>query len=60
MINIQKSDKEKDKFKIYCKCGHVVHIYPFEHINKKVCSWCGKYVYVNEKERFKEKMKGMI
>jgi len=60
MINIQKSDREKDKFKVYCKCGHPVHIYPFERKNKKVCSWCGHLVYINEKEKFKEKMEGLI
>lgn len=49
--------EEKDKFKYYCKCGHYTHIYPFERINKKICSWCGNYIYVSKKEEFKDRLR---
>lgn len=48
---------ERHKYRIKCKCGHIVHIYPFERRNKKICSWCKHYVYINHKEEFKEKVK---
>lgn len=51
---------EISKYKYYCKCGHSVIIYPMEGRNKKICSWCGNWVYVNKKEEFKEKIGGMI
>lgn len=44
----------KTKYRIKCKCGHTVMIYPFEHRKRKICDWCGKYVYANEKEQFKD------
>ena len=42
---------ERHKYRIKCKCGHIVHIYPFERRNKKICSWCNHYVYINHKEK---------
>ena len=48
---------EKNKYRIKCKCGHVIYIYPFEKRNKKICSWCRNYVYLNDREEFKERVK---
>ena len=52
--------QEKDKYKYYCKCGHHVVIYPFEHIERKLCDWCGYYVYTDPKKQkqydFKKEM----
>lgn len=57
MKNINKRMiEERAKFRIYCDCGHSMVLFPFEHRNKKICSYCGKYVYKNEKEKFKEKL----
>lgn len=57
MKNISKKMvEERTKFRIYCDCGHSMVLFPFEHRNKKICSYCGKYVYKNEKEKFKEKL----
>lgn len=51
-----------DKLKYKFECGHIVIITTNE--NKKICSWCGKYVFTNKKEEFKyrinEKMKGCL
>ena len=56
-----KKDDEKlielrTKYRVYCKCGHSLAFYPFEHRSKKICSWCKKYVYINEKTEFKERL----
>lgn len=52
-----KLNEEANKYKYYCECGHPVVIYPMEHRTKKVCSWCGHYVYINEKEKFKDEIR---
>lgn len=49
--------EEATKFSYICQCGHRVVIYPMEHRNKKLCSWCGHYVYVNAKEKFKDELR---
>lgn len=51
------TQKEQDN-KIKCKCGHSVE---FWHNNyKTLCNHCGRFVYKNKKEEFKDKMKGLI
>lgn len=59
-ISLRKKLDEEEKYKCRCKCGHSVVIYPSEKKLKKICNWCGNYVYVNKKEEFKEKIGGMI
>ena len=55
--NDSKISSERAKYKIYCsKCGHGTVFYPMEHKNKKICSWCGYYVYKDKKEEFKERL----
>ena len=56
MSTSRKILNEREEFKIYCSCGHGVVILPFEHKNKKICSYCGKYVYKDKKEEFKERL----
>ena len=34
---------ERTKYKVKCKCGHSVLMQPT--IEKKLCSWCGYYIY---------------
>lgn len=57
-----KSDTKK--FRMYadntykCKCGHSITIPNF--INKKLCTWCGNYVYKNKKEEFRDKLKNVM
>ena len=61
---IEKLSEETSKYKHYCKCGHSVVIYPFEKKDKKLCNWCGRYVYEDpEKQKkydFKLKMKTVL
>lgn len=58
--NDSKISSERAKYKIYCsKCGHGTVFYPMEHKSKKICSWCGYYVYKDKKEEFKERL-GML
>lgn len=44
-----------------CSCGHSVPIYPFEHVERKLCRWCGYYVYTDaekqKKYNFETKLK---
>lgn len=35
-------------------CGHSVH---FAKVDKKICSWCGNYVFKNRKVEFDYKLK---
>jgi len=46
-----------DKFKVKCKCGHVLVM-----VNKPcdICSWCGRKVYRSKKDEFEDKMKTII
>lgn len=55
--NERKLLEEKSQYKYYCKCSHYTHIYPFEKVNKKICTWCGNYIYANKKEEFKDKLR---
>ena len=57
------SDKrlsEMNKYKVYCKCGHSLVFYPMEHRIKKICSWCGYYVYKDRKTEFNERLKNIL
>lgn len=48
---------ERAKYVIYCdKCGHSLVFYPFQHTRKKICSYCGYYVYQNRQIEFKERL----
>ena len=49
---------EMNKYKIRCKCGHNVIIIP--PYKKKICKWCGYYVYADKKDEVLEKVKKMI
>ena len=55
-----KLDEERAKYRVYCKCGHSIIIYPFEKRKKKICTNCGYYVYLNKKVEFMEKIKKII
>lgn len=50
-----------NKYKYRCECGKSLTIYPMEHKDKKLCSHCGRYVYINKEQQnrynFKIKMK---
>lgn len=45
---------EYDKVKYMCKCGHR-EIIP-KWLDKKLCSWCGRYIFKSKKDEFKYKM----
>lgn len=55
-----KLDDESSKYKYKCSCGHSVVIYPFEHIERKLCDWCGYYVYTDAEEQKKYDFKTKI
>ena len=50
---------EYDKVKYRCKkCGRRV-IIPY-NIEKQLCTWCGSYVFKNDQEEFKYRIKEYI
>lgn len=56
---------EKRKMKIECPhCRHLINFYAFEHVDKKLCSYCNIYVFKDRetefKYRLKEKMKNVV
>lgn len=51
---IEKLASAKQDNKNICECGNVVI---FTKMKKVICHWCGRAVYLNEKEEFKEKLK---
>lgn len=55
-----KLTEERAKYRIYCKCGHSIVFFPFEKSNKKICSYCGYYIYKNKNIEFKEKVRSSI
>ena len=53
--DIKKLEDEIAEQKIRCEhCGHTM-VMPFTE--RKICSWCGYWVYKDEKTKFKFKMK---
>ena len=57
-VNMIKKESERteaySKIRRYCKCGHTVYV-P-KQFGKVVCDYCGRYVYYDEKEEFKDKL----
>ena len=51
MENVKKIHQEMVENTYKCKCGHSVVIKPQQE--KKLCNWCNKYVFKNEKDEFK-------
>lgn len=45
------------KFSVVCSCGRKVHFYAFEKYDKKICDWCGHYVFKNKKAKFKHELR---
>lgn len=60
MYEDTKLEIERSKYKYHCKCGHSLTIYPMEKRIKKLCSWCGHYVYINKRVEFIDKLKKML
>ena len=52
--------EERAKYKVYCKCGHSIVFYPIEKKDRKICSWCGHYIYKNSKVEFKNRLNNLL
>lgn len=50
-------DAQKDN-RVKCECGHTVMI--TNKYKRLICSWCGKMVYLDPRDKFKNKLKGML
>lgn len=46
---------ELASFRVKCKCGHSVILTNLT--DKKICGWCGHWVYRNKGIEFKEQLK---
>lgn len=44
--------------KFYCNCGHSILIYP--PATKRICSWCGHYVFKDKNEEFRYRLKEQL
>lgn len=48
---VEKIHKMYTKNSIKCKCGHSISFSSCEE--RKLCSWCGNFVYKNKRDQFK-------
>lgn len=46
------------QIRMYCKCGHSI-IMP-KYLDKRLCDWCGHWVYRTKEIEFKEKLKSQM
>lgn len=53
---MQKYCSELEKYKVTCKCGHKVVVLPTQKMKYRICSWCGRKVYLNKKSEFMDKL----
>ena len=56
--NTSKLQDALDDYRVKCKCGHKTVIPVW--LDKRICWWCGFWVYRNKKVEFKEKMQQKI
>ena len=55
----QRMSNEYDKIKIKCSyCGRKMVVPMW--IDKRLCSWCGHYIFRNKKLEFEDKLKKKI
>lgn len=58
----------RSQYTFKCKCSHTFTIYPMEHLEYKLCNFCGRRVYVDPlkqkewelKEEFKRKLRILL
>lgn len=51
-------DSYYSNYKVRCDCGHSIFM-PHGTI-KKICNYCGKYVYESKRAEFKDKLKKQL
>lgn len=49
---------ELDKVKYECRCGHKEVITSTE--DKKICSWCGRYIFRDKRDEFNYRISEQI
>ena len=58
----------RSNYRYKCKCSHTLFIYPMEHLEYKLCNYCGGRVYTDpikqkaweQKDDFKRKLKVLL
>lgn len=58
--DIIKQDYDRAKFRRYCKCGHSIIFPPTSKTNIKICGFCGKAIYKNDKIEFKKNLEKLL
>lgn len=56
MRKIRKLESAIDQITIKCPCGHSVEVYH----DKRICTYCGKYVFKNKEDEFKYRLNEKI
>ena len=59
-VEEDKLNTAKQSMKVQCKCSNKVSFYAFEHIDKKVCDWCGNLVFKDKKAEYNHRMKQLL
>lgn len=54
------TDNLLPKYYIKKRCKHCGDIINFYHKKKFICKKCGYYIYYDEQEEFRDRMKGLI
>lgn len=54
LSDIRKLDNEMAQLKVKCECSHTMVMI---NVDRMICSWCGYWVYKDDKAKFKYKMR---
>jgi len=55
--DIIKQQEDISRNKIKCKCGHSILL---GNQKRRICNWCGKWVYKDKRTEFEYKLKESI
>lgn len=56
--DIEKTHDVITNYSVKCKCSH--SMYMPVYVKFKICGYCGRKVYRNKQEEFKDKIKGAM
>ena len=51
---IKKKASQMTNHVVKCKCGHTVNL---GRLDRMICTWCNKWVYLNPKVEFRYRLK---
>jgi uncharacterized protein (DUF983 family) len=60
-VDESKIQEAQNSMKKICPhCGRKIHFYAFEKKDRQLCDWCGKYIFKDDKAKFKYRLKEKI